>query len=88
MPNLNTLKVLQRIHNKGDLKGTFTMWDTESGSSYSDWYLSSTEDRVNSPYVYSVRFSDGDELLGSKYDDRLSCRPVRLVAVTTAPALG
>ena len=66
--------------NKGAFKGTFKTV-ASSGSDFPDWYCSSTEDRVNPSCVWDVQFSDGYEDWHRKDNDRLSCRPVRLVEV-------
>lgn len=86
IPSLENLRVLYKNRNEGALKGAF---NTNKGgffdSNYPDWYWSSTEDRGNPSGVWDVRFSDGDVDWNRKDDNRLSCRPVRLVAAS-APA--
>ena len=86
IPDLNTLKVLQRNQNQGSLKDTFNTSDKGSGSDCPDWYWSSTEDRDSPSYVPIVRLSGGYEYWNRKDNLRLSCRPVRLVAA--APSRG
>lgn len=83
-----TLEELRLMYKNKDKIGGFCTEDY--GSDYPDWYWSSSENRVNSSHVHGVRFSDGDEYWGPKDDDRLSCRPVRLVAadVPKAPTVG
>jgi hypothetical protein len=90
IPSLENLRVLKKNQNEAALKGTFdkSSKGTGSDSGYPGWYWSSTEVRVNSSYVHGVRFSDGGEGWYLKDNDRLSCRPVRLVAASSAPALG
>ena len=80
IPDLETLKTLQRNQNQGSLKGTFNTTNKGSGSGYPVWYWSSTEHRNDPSYVHGVRFSDGHEHWHLKDLIRLSCRPVRLVA--------
>ena len=71
-----TLEQLREMYKNRDA----SFCTTEStGSDSPDWYWSSTELRVNSSIVHSVRFSDGNEGWLLKDDVRLSCRPVRLV---------
>jgi len=77
-----TLSELREVDKHKD--GTFCTTPS-SGSDFPDWYWSSTPHRGSSSYVHIVRFSDGDEGWSGKGRDRLSCRPVRLVA---APSLG
>ena len=80
--SLENTRVLYKNQNEGALKDTFnTSGNKGSGSSCPVWYWSSTEDRGNSSFVPVVRFSGGDELWVHKDYGRLSCRPVRLVAV-------
>jgi hypothetical protein len=67
--------------NKGAFKGTFETAAAGDGSGFPDWYWSSTEYLGNPSHVWSVRFSDGNGDWDRKDDDRLSCRPVRLVEV-------
>ena len=86
IPNLDTLKVLQKNQNQGSLNGTFNTSDKRSGSGYPHWYWSSTEHPVTSSVVYNVRLSDGGQNWILKDSIRLSCRPVRLVA--PAPSRG
>ena len=83
IPSLENVRALQKNQNEGALKGTFKT-AASSGSDYPDWYWSSTEYRDDSSYVLDVRFSDGDEGGGRKDGYRLSCRPVRLVAASSA----
>jgi len=82
IPTLEELRVMYK--NKDNIGGFCT--NASSGSDYPDWYWSSTENRDNSSYVHGVRFSDGNELWYHKDNGRLSCRPVRLVAVA-APVM-
>lgn len=86
IPDLDTLKVLQRNQNQGSLKGTFNTSDKGSRSDCPHWYWSSTQNPDCSSYVSDVRFSDGNHIWLHKDYNRLSCRPVRLVA--SAPSLG
>jgi len=74
--------------NKGALKDTFKMTTSGDGSDSPDWYWSSTQSPDDSSDVYSVRFSDGGRHWLLNGYRRFSCRPVRLVAATAAPALG
>lgn len=68
---------------KGKLAGTFTTV-TSSGFIYLLWYWSSTERRGAPSHVCSVRFSDGYSSWSDKDGIiRLSCRPVRLVPVSS-----
>ena len=76
---------LYKHQNKGAFKGTFKT-AASSGSDCPDWYCSSTEDCDHSSEVHGVLFSDGYESWLFKDDIRLSCRPVRLVAASSAPA--
>ena len=78
IPDLDTLRVLQRNQNQGSLKGTFNTTYKASGSDCPDWYWSSTQSPGNSSYVYFVRFSDRDQGWFRRDYARLSCRPVRL----------
>lgn len=66
--------------NKGYLKDTFHTAES-LGSTYPDWYWSSTEDHDSSLGVHSIRFSDAYDNWDNKDGSRLSCRPVRLVEV-------
>ncbi len=86
IPSLENVRVLYKNQNEGALKGTFnTSGNKGSGSGFPGWYWSSTEGFFSgSYYVHNVRFSDGNEAWNRKDNDRLSCRPVRLVA---APSL-
>lgn len=84
IPDLETLKTLQRNQKQGSLKGTFNTTNKGSDSDCPDWYWSSTEGRNGPSYVRSVRFSDGGEGWVRKGNARLSVRPVRLLA---APGL-
>lgn len=80
IPDLDTLKVLQRNQNQGSLKDTFnTTINTGGGLDFPRWYWSSTEYPDHSSGVYLVRFSDGYHGWNHKDGNRLSCRPVRLV---------
>ena len=54
---------------------------TSSGSDCPDYYWSSTQDRGNPSYVWGVRLSDGNAGWCHKDNNRLSCRPVRLVEI-------
>jgi Protein of unknown function (DUF1566) len=88
IPVLENVRVMQKNQNEGKLKGTFKI-AASSGSDYPGWYWSSTEDRDNSSFVRGVRFSDGLECWDRKDYNRLSCRPVRLVAASApTPASG
>ena len=83
IPDLDTLRVLQRNQNQGSLKGTFTIAD-KGGSDFPDWYWSSSLLPVTSSNVCIVRFSGGRQRWNHKdTDNRLSCRPVRLVSPAT-----
>ena len=86
IPSLENLRVLYRNKNENALKGTFNTTNKGSGSDCPDWYWSSTENRDNSSYVRGVRFSDGGEFWFHKDSGILSCRPVRLVEASSAPA--
>lgn len=85
IPSIENLSVLQKNQNEGALKGTFKT-AASSGSGSLVFYWSSTELRSFSPRehisprVHIVRFSDGSGWLHNKDGNRLSCRPVRLVA--------
>lgn len=80
-----TLTELRVTYEQKDAIGGFCTSD-KGGSGFPDWYWSSTEDRDFSSCVLVVRFSDGNELWIHKDYVRLSCRPVRLVAASSAPA--
>lgn len=80
IPDLDTLKVLQRNQNRGSLKDTFNTSDKGSGLDLQGLYWSSTKDLNDSSHAYGLHFSDGTPDLIYKYGFRLSCRPVRLVA--------
>lgn len=91
IPSKKNLLSLQKKQNEGALKGTFNtpkeVGDSCPGLSCPDEYWSSTKDRVFPPSgVWSVRFSDSNLDWHIKDNFRLSCRPVRLVAVSTTPA--
>ena len=87
IPSLENVRILQKNKDEGALKGSFNLTGSKaSGSDFPDWYWSSTEDRDYPSCVLIVRFSDGHELWHHKDDIRLSCRPVRLVAASSAPA--
>jgi hypothetical protein len=79
IPTQQQLSLLQQNQDEGALKGTFRK-QTASGSDLPDWYWSSTENRLDPSYVWDVRFSDGYGDWLHKDFNRLSCRPVRLVA--------
>lgn len=81
IPDLETLRTLQRNQNQGSLKGTFNTSNKGDGSDCPAWYWSSTPTRDYTSYVDNVRFSDGDENWNGKDNFRLSCRPVRLSPV-------
>ena len=66
--------------NKGALKDTFCT-KAASGSDYPQWYWSCTENRGNPSDVWNADFSDGNEDWYLKDFIRLSCRPVRLLAI-------
>jgi hypothetical protein len=87
IPSLENLRILHKNRTKGALKGTFNTADKGSGSDYLDWHWSSTPVRDHPTTVVNVRFSDGFENWGLKDCNRLSCRPVRLVAAP-GPSLG
>ena len=76
-----TLEELQLMYKNKDE----TFCTAAIASDYPGWYWSSTEPRDYSSSVHIVCFSDGGESWDFKAGDRLSCRPVRLVA---APSLG
>jgi hypothetical protein len=76
VPPLDLVKTLQVNQNEGVFKGTFTT--AASGSDYGLWYWSSTEHRVFSSYVWSVKFSFGGDDWDYKDITRLSCRPCRV----------
>jgi hypothetical protein len=82
IPDVDSLHVLHKNRNEAALKGTFKT-AFSSGSDFTDWYWSSTPYRVYPTLVDSVRFPDGKECWSLKDNDRLSCRPVRLVPVGT-----
>jgi hypothetical protein len=84
IPTLENLYVLQKNQNEGALKGTFKT-AAANRSVYPVWYWSSSQDRVYPSLVRFVRFDDGDDGADHKDIRRLSCRPVRLVAVSAAP---
>ena len=54
IPDLETLKTLQRNQNQGSLKGSFNTTNKGSGSDYPDWYWSSTEYR-DDPAIHWAR---------------------------------
>ena len=88
IPSVENLRVLQKNQNEGALKGTFNTTNKGSGSNFPHWYWSSTEDHYYPADVHHVRFSDGDEGWDHKGSLRLSSRPVRLVATSSAPRPG
>lgn len=88
IPALENVRVLQKNQNEGALKGTFNTSNKGSSSVFPGWYWSFTEYRDGPSCVRGVRFSDGGELWNHKDYDRFSCRPVRLVATSSAPAPG
>jgi hypothetical protein len=71
---------LYRNKNQGDLKGTFAT--KPSGSDDASWYWSCTEPRDIPDYVLIASFLDGDDYWDVKDNNRLSCRPVRVEAVS------
>lgn len=75
-----TLEELRLMYANKDAIGGFCTSD-RCGSDFPDWYWSCTEHRTNPSFVWVVRFSDGYEYWHPKDYIRLSCRPVRLVAV-------
>lgn len=79
-----TIEELRKMYKIKDVIGGFCT-DDRGGSVSPGWYWSSTEDRDYPSYVHVVRFSEGGESWGHKNDHRLSVRPVRLVAVSSAP---
>ncbi len=81
IPDLETLRTLQRNRNQGSLKGTFNTSNKGDGSDFPDWYWSSTPHRASTDLVALVRFSDGLEGWFTKDYGRLSCSPVRLSPV-------
>jgi hypothetical protein len=83
IPTQEELHVLHVNKDKGALKDTFKT--AFSNSDHADWYWSSSPSGMG-----GVRFSGGREGWHFKDDDRLSCRPVRLVAAAAAaaPSLG
>lgn len=85
--SIGVIRVLQKVQNEGALTGTFNTTNNASGSCYPGCYWSSTEDRDDPRFVYYARFSDGEEYWHQNDNYRLSCRPVRLVAVSS-PSLG
>ena len=88
IPSLENLRVMQKNQNQGKLTGTFKT-ASSSGSVFPVWYWSRTPHRDYPTHVDIVRFSDGYEGWDHKDLNRLSCRPVRLVAASAAaPSLG
>jgi hypothetical protein len=87
IPSLENLRALYKNQNEGALQGTFRTV-ASSGSDCPYWYWSSTEHRDYPSIVWFVRFSGGDADWHHKGYSRLSCRPVRLVEVSSAPAPG
>jgi len=85
IPTKQQLEELLQNQAKGALKGTFTK-ESASGSDCPGWYWSSSEDRDFPSSVWVVRFSDGNVDWLPKGNDRLSCRPVRLVEACEAPS--
>ena len=77
IPDIGSLNVMQEMQNQGSLKGTFKTASVSDLTPCSGCYWSSTK-FYNEPYI--VRFSDDKYLSPSGDDDRISCRPVRLVA--------
>ncbi len=79
IPSLENARVLYKNKNEGALKGTFnTSGNKGSVSDCPDWYWSSTKPQES--YLHNVRFLDGFESW-DHMDNRLRCRPVRLVEV-------
>jgi hypothetical protein len=60
---------------KGALKGTFVT--TNNGPDNAQWYWSDTEHPVNSSFVYTVDFTDGNDDWDYKGNFKLSTRLVR-----------
>jgi hypothetical protein len=69
---------LYRHKDTGALKDTFTT----SGSGDASWFWSSTELRDYPSGVWSVRFTDGNDLWSFKDNYRSSCRPCRVRQVS------
>ncbi len=82
IPDLKTLRVMQKNQNKGKLQGTFKPAES-SVPGYPDWYWSSTESPYDLSVQSSIGFSNGNEGLLLKGLSRLNCRPVRLVPVAS-----
>jgi len=73
--------------NKGVLKGSFKKASDKifkAKDAEPAYYWSSTEERFNTSMMLSARLSDGDAAWGIKDFTRMSCRPVRLVALPIA----
>lgn len=66
--------------NTGSFKNTFET-AARSGSGGPQWYWSSSEHRGEPSYVWIANFSCGYDDWDHKGINRMSCRPVRLVAV-------
>ncbi|MCE9508194.1 MAG: DUF1566 domain-containing protein [Alphaproteobacteria bacterium] len=80
IPDLNTLKALQKNHNEGSLKDTFNTTN-ECPGNY--WSSTLTEHPQQPGNMHTLWFLDGAPSWGYKDRDygRFSCRPVRLVPV-------
>ncbi|MGH9422572.1 MAG: DUF1566 domain-containing protein [Thermoanaerobaculia bacterium] len=90
IPSLENLRVLQKNQNEGALKGTFNT-ASPNGPTFPGEYWSTTGYTGSynlSCFTHDVRFADAGENFFHKDNFRLSCRPVRLVAASAAPAPG
>jgi hypothetical protein len=81
IPGMDILdEALFKNRNRRNLKATFNA--SARRGSISDWYWSSSESRGSIKDMRILRFSTGDRGWDPKESVRLSCRPVRLVAVS------
>ena len=76
----DVMRVLCQNQNEGVLSGTFKT-EVRRGPAFPHWYFSYSKPS----FVTGIRFLDGSEHYHHKDFLRLSCRPVRLVAVPALP---
>jgi hypothetical protein len=74
LPTKAELLQIYKNRNEGALKGTF---NESAGSGLAHWYWSCTEHREDPSFVYTVDFTDGDDVWGHKDNGSLSSRPLR-----------
>lgn len=82
-----TREELLLIYEQKEEIGGFKTKSSGGSDVFPDWYWSSTQVREYPGYVWITRFSDGYEDWSHKDNDRLSCRPVRLVPVSGCRAV-